>query len=58
LTEREYFAGTEFTAADIMMQIMLEIASSLGLLKGRDNTLAYLAKVQQRSAYKKAASFG
>ena len=32
LAERDYFAGAEFTAADIMMQTMLEIASKLGLL--------------------------
>jgi glutathione S-transferase len=58
LAERDYFAGAEFTAADIMMQIMLEIADNLGLLKGQDKTLAYLTKVQQRVAYQKAASFG
>jgi glutathione S-transferase len=58
LVDRDYFAGAQFTAADIMMQVMLEIAGILGLLKGRDKTLAYLAKVQERSAYIKAASFG
>tara|TARA_R110000868_G_scaffold347723_1_gene608679 strand:- start:1384 stop:1992 length:609 start_codon:yes stop_codon:yes gene_type:complete len=58
LAERDYFAGAEFTSADIMMQIMLGIAGSLGLLKGRGKTLAYLAKVQERPAYKKAASLG
>jgi glutathione S-transferase len=58
LAKREYFAGTEFTAADIMMTSILEIAGSIGLLKGQDKTLAYLAKVQQRPAYLKAASFG
>jgi len=58
LAERAYFAGAEFTAADIMMQIMLEIAVNLGLLKGKDKTIAYLAKIQQRPAYLKAVSFG
>jgi glutathione S-transferase len=58
LAEREYFAGSEFTAADIMMTTMLEIASSIGLLEGRENIQAYLAKVQQRCAYQKAMSFG
>ncbi|MEH6449736.1 MAG: glutathione S-transferase family protein [Oleispira sp.] len=58
LVEREYFAGAEFSAADIMMTSMLEIAGSIGLLKDQAKTLAYLAKVQQRSAYLKAASFG
>ncbi len=58
LAGREYFAGAEFTAADIMMTIMLEIAGRIGLLEGQEKTQAYLAKVQQRPAYKKAASFG
>ena len=58
LAEREYFAGAEFTAADIMMTIILEIAGRIGLLKGQEKTQAYLAKVQQRAAYQKAASFG
>lgn len=57
LAEREYFAG-EFSAADIMMATMLEIAGNIGLLKGQQKTLAYLTKVQQRPAYQKAASFG
>ncbi len=58
LAGREYFAGVEFTAADIMMTIMLEIGGRIGLLEGQEKTQAYLAKVQQRPAYKKAASFG
>mgnify|MGYP000126705526 FL=1 len=58
LAQRDYFAGSEFTAADIMMTIILEIAAGNGLLKGHEKTQAYLAKVQQRPAYQKAASFG
>jgi glutathione S-transferase len=58
LAQREYFAGSEFTAADIMMTSILEIAANIGLLKGQEKTQAYLAKVQQRPAYQKAASFG
>jgi glutathione S-transferase len=58
LAQRDYFAGSDFTDADIMMTTMLEIAGSLGLLEGRDKTQAYVAKVQQRPAYQKAASFG
>jgi glutathione S-transferase len=58
LAEREYFAGAEFTAADIMMTIILEIADRIGLLEGQETTQAYLTKVQQRPAYQKAASFG
>jgi glutathione S-transferase len=58
LSTQAYFAGNEFSGADIMMTIMLEIAASIGLLKDKVNTLAYLEKVQQRSAYQKATSFG
>lgn len=58
LAQRDYFAGSEFTAADIMMTIILEIAANSGLLKGHEKTQAYLAKVQQRPAYQKAATFG
>lgn len=58
LAERDYFSGTEFTAADIMMVIILEIADGIDLLKGQEKTLAYLAKIQQRPAYQKAMSFG
>lgn len=58
LAQSEYFAGEYFTAADIMMTTMLEIAGSLGLLKGQEKTQAYVAKVQQRPAYQHAASMG
>jgi glutathione S-transferase len=58
LSARPYFAGDEFSAADIMMTIVLEIADNLGLLKDRATTKAYLANMQQRKAYQKAASYG
>jgi len=58
LAERAYFAGDTFTAADIMMTVILEIAENLGLLKGREHTSAYLTRIKQRAAYQKAASYG
>ena len=58
LSKRSYFAGDCFSAADIMMTIILEIAESLGLLKNSAITKAYLANIKQRPAYQKAASFG
>lgn len=58
LNERPYFAGDEFSAADIMMTVILEIADNLKLLKGKVKTNDYLVKMQQRSAYQKAASYG
>ncbi|MFQ3229915.1 glutathione S-transferase family protein [Reinekea sp.] len=58
LSKQAYFAGSEFTAADIMMTISLEMAKRAKLLEGKTHTLAYLEKVQQRPAYIKAISFG
>lgn len=58
LSDVSYFAGEAFTAADIMMTFMLEIAASQGLLEGRESTKAYLERIQQRPAYQKAKSFG
>lgn len=58
LNENTYFAGDSFSAADIMMTILLEIADNLGLLKGKISTKAYLETIQQRNAYQKAASYG
>jgi glutathione S-transferase len=58
LSKQTYFAGSEFTAADIMMTISLEMAQRAKLLEGKTHTLAYLEKVQQRPAYIKATSFG
>jgi glutathione S-transferase len=58
LNERPYFAGNSFSAADIMMTVILEIAENLGLLKDKVKTNAYLITMQQRSAYKTAANYG
>jgi len=58
LSDASYFAGEAFTAADIMMTFMLEIAALQGILEGRESTKAYLERIQQRPAYQKAKSFG
>ncbi|MDK1285814.1 glutathione S-transferase family protein [Pseudoalteromonas umbrosa] len=58
LAKRAYFAGDEFSAADIMMTISLEIAGSLKLLENRPHIQAYLTRVQARPAYQKARAFG
>ncbi len=57
LSDVKYFAGEEFSAADIMMSIMLGIADSLSMLKDRPNTKAYLTSMQARPAYEKAAAY-
>ena len=58
LGKREYFAGAEFTAADIMMTIMLEMADSLKLLEGRNNIKIYLTHIKQREAFQRSVSYG
>jgi glutathione S-transferase len=58
LAQHSYFAGDNFTAADIMMTIMLEIANSMNLLDDKKNIKEYLAKMQKRKAYQIAVSYG
>jgi len=58
LSEQPYFSGDSFSAADIMMTIILEIAANIALLDNYPHTVAYLAKVQQRPAYLLAAAEG
>jgi len=58
LAQQPYFAGESFTAADIMMTIMLEIAQSLKLLNDKTHIKNYLANVQKRKAYQLALSHG
>jgi glutathione S-transferase len=58
LAKQSYFAGDNFSAADIMMTIMLEIANSMNLIDERTNIKNYLANIQQRKAYQIAASHG
>ncbi|WP_133406323.1 glutathione S-transferase family protein [Parashewanella tropica] len=53
-----YFAGNEFTAADIMMTFVLSVAKKIGLLSDKSHTLAYLERVQSRPAYIKALQAG
>jgi glutathione S-transferase len=58
LCVRDYFAGDCFSAADIMMSVILEMAESLGLLENRQKTKDYLVKMKQREAFQKATKFG
>jgi len=57
LTEVEYFAGNSFSAADIMMSIVLSMANNLSLLKAYPNTQAYLVRMHQRAAFQRAAAY-
>lgn len=57
LSQRPYFAGNNFTAADIMMAVMLTMADNLALLEDKPQIKAYLAKVKLRKAYQVAISY-
>jgi glutathione S-transferase len=58
LTKQAFFAGPQFSAADIMMTITLEIAANLNLLNDKPQIQGYLNKVQSREAYQAARKLG
>ncbi|MET0238697.1 MAG: glutathione S-transferase [Sphingobium sp.] len=59
LSQRPWFAGDDFTAADIMMSFPLEAARDRGGLDGsRAATIAWLEKIHARPAYQAALASG
>ena len=59
LAARPWFAGDDFTAADVMMSFPLEAARSRGGLdRSRPATLAWLEKIHARPAYQTALAKG
>jgi len=59
LTARPWFAGEEFTAADIQMSFPLEAAASrAGLNAGRPRLIGFLERIHARDAYKRALTRG
>ena len=59
LEEREWFAGDEFTAADVMMSFPREAARSrAGLDSRRPNLIAWLDRIHARPAYQAALRKG
>ncbi|MBC9031786.1 glutathione S-transferase [Sphingomonas sp. JC676] len=59
LAEQEWFAGPEFTAADVMMSFPLEAAvARADALAGRPHLAAWLAKIHARPAYQAALAAG
>ncbi|MGM4925114.1 glutathione S-transferase family protein [Tardiphaga sp. 804_B3_N1_9] len=59
LSKSEWFAGSEFTAADIQMSFPLEAASArAGLEQGHPKAMAWLAKIHARPAYQRALEKG
>jgi glutathione S-transferase len=54
-----WFAGEQFTAADVQMSFPLEIAvSRAGLDAGRPKSMAFLDRIRVRDAYKRALERG
>lgn len=59
LAKSEWFAGSEFSAADVQMSFPIEAAAARGGLDAKWPRLdAFLKKVQARPAYKKALEVG
>ena len=60
LASRPWFAGAEFTAADIQMSFPLEAASARAGLDASKypNTVAWLARIHARPAYQRALAKG
>jgi glutathione S-transferase len=59
LSENEWFAGDQLTAADIMMSYPLEAAAGRDVLDRRHTAvLAYLDRLRERPAYKAAIEKG
>lgn len=58
LKGREYLVGASFTAADVQMSFVLEVARAFGKLEGRPASTAYLERMHARPAYKRAIERG
>lgn len=59
LTDREWFAGSDFSAADIMMSFPLEAAAQrAGLDPSRPHLWRWLQRIHARPAYKRALEKG
>jgi glutathione S-transferase len=59
LTKSTWFAGAEFTAADVQMSFPLEAAASrAGLNASRPHLMGYLERIHARDAYKRALQRG
>jgi len=59
LDKTEWFAGSEFSAADIQMSFPIEAAAQrAGLDAGRPKLMGFLKRIHARAAYKKALDRG
>jgi glutathione S-transferase len=59
LAKNEWFAGGEFSAADIQMSFPLEAAAARGgLEQGHPKAIAFLQRIRARPAYARALERG
>lgn len=58
LTKSEWFAGSEFSAADIQMSFPMEAAATRGGSLLGPKSMEYLKKIHAREAYKRAIERG
>ena len=58
LSETGWFAGTAFSAADVMMAYPLEAAARLKLISDRPGITSFLERVRSRDAYVRALARG
>lgn len=58
LAETGWFAGDEFSAADVMIAYPIEAAARFGLVADRPNIASFLERVRSRDAYVRAAVRG
>lgn len=59
LAKTRWFAGDEFSAADIQMSYPIEAAAArAGLNESRPRLMDYLARIQTRPAYQRATERG
>jgi glutathione S-transferase len=58
LAQHAWFTGRAFTAADVMMSFPLESAAARRMLDGRPNLSAFLERIHERPAYRRALDKG
>jgi glutathione S-transferase len=58
LRDREYLVDNTFSAADLQLAFILQTARGLGFLAGRQDILDYVARLEDRPAYKRAIEKG
>jgi glutathione S-transferase len=58
LGDRDYLLGNGFTAADLQLAFILQMASGLGALADRPALTAYLSRLEARPAYQRAIEKG